>query len=440
MRVAISNSELKPRRRTVIVGGGAGGLEVAVRLARRFDKTEDELVLVDGAAAHLWKPRLHEVAAGLLPAGEDEVSYLGLAQARGFHFHLGLLSRLDPEARVIGLGAVRNSDGGVLLGEREINYDDLVLAFGSKVNDFGIEGVAEHCHMLDSVAQAEAFNRAFLNAALQIAEGERKTLSVCIVGAGATGVELSAELWEAAHNLHLYGGLSIGDRLKLTLVDLAPRVLPGTDERISKYAATRLTKLGVRLKLGAAVSRVEAGAIHLKDGEVIACDLRVWASGIVGQPVVDALGVLQLDRSKRIVTDQYGACAGVEHIYAIGDCAAMPDGRGAPALPASAQVAHQQAGYLADNLLRRRAGKTLRPFVFRPRGTLVSLGGAQAVGEFPGLRSHQRRVSTHGRLPKLLYVSLQFMHRVSIYGWLRATAIGVAERLRHIAVPPIKLH
>jgi NADH dehydrogenase len=425
----------------VVVGGGAGGIELAIRLARHADATTDEVGLVDKESSHLWKPRLHEVAAGLVSPGEDQVGYLALAQTLGFRFHYGALAGLDPSAHIVRLAAVKDPAGGkVVLSPRDLDYDDLVLAFGSQVNDFGVEGVVEHCHMLDSSDQASAFNRCFLNAAMQMAEGQREHLAVGIVGAGATGVELAAELRHAASAMKRYGGIGTANRLDITIVDMASRVLPGGDLRTSAYAASRLNAMGVKIKLNQVVSRVTADGIHLKDGEVIPCDLRVWASGITGQPIVHSLPGLQISRQNRIITDSHLACIGVEHIYALGDCAAVPDTHGAAALPATAQVAHQQAGYLADALARRRRGKQVKPFTYRPRGSLVSLGRSEAAGEFPALRRGHPALLARGLIPKLLYASLQHLHRVAMHGWIRALALAMSDRLRRITIPPVKLH
>jgi NADH dehydrogenase len=275
---------------------------------------------------------------------------------------------------------------------------------------------------------------------MQIAERQREHLEIGIVGAGATGVELAAELRYAASAMKRYGGLGAAHRLDITIVDMANRVLAGADSRTAAYAAARLSALGVKTELNQVVSRVTAAGLHLKDGKIIPCDLKVWASGITGQAIVHSLSCLQISKQNRIITDSRLACSGAKHIYALGDCAAVPDVNGAPALPATAQVAHQQASYLADALARRRRGKRVDPFIYRPRGILVSLGGSEAAGEFPALRHGRRAVLARGLLPKLLYVSLLHMHRAAIYGWMRAVALAISDRLRRIAVPPVKLH
>src|SRR5580698_5780745 len=145
------------RRRIVIVGGGAGGLELATHLG---SACRDDVLLIDKNAAHVWKPRLHEVAVGLIGSGDDQTSYLSHAQAHGFSFAMGELAGLDPARRTVRLASLRSRETDAeILAEREIGYDLLILAFGSRVNDFGVPGVLEYCHMLDSPAQAERFQR-----------------------------------------------------------------------------------------------------------------------------------------------------------------------------------------------------------------------------------------------------------------------------------------
>lgn len=431
-------NDFSRRPKVAIIGGGAGGIELAIRLAR---SKKAHVTLVDKAPAHFWKPRLHEVAAGLIDPAADEVGYLALGQKHGFRFHYGSLESLEVSTLTVTVAAVTPRAGAEeILRPRTFNCDALVLAFGSRVDDFGIEGVNSYCHMLDSSAQAEAFNREFLDAALQIYEGQRPCLKVGIVGAGATGVELAAELYHAAHDMKLYGGLGTEGHLDITIVDMANRVLPGADLKASAYAASKLKTLGVKIVLSEAVARVTAEGFHLKDGSVIPCDLKVWASGITGLPLSRTISGLQLARQDKLITDAYLSCVGVENIYAIGDCAAVPDGHGGNALPATAQVAHQQAAYLAKALPSKWQGKPTRPFVYNPRGSLISLGRSDATAEFPSFFGADTAIVTRGILPKMLYGSLQYLHRVVLYGWVRASALGVADWLRRITIPPVKLH
>ncbi len=241
------------RREVVIVDGGAGGVELAACLGRQFGRSTMNANLVDCSTGHLWKPRLHELAAGLIGAGEDELSFLALGRANHFQFRLGTLTALDTGAKTVSISPVRDSEGNEFLAERQLSYDVLVLAFGSQVNDFGVPGVAEHCHMLDSGEDALAFRRRVLEQAVRVADGVLDRLRVGIVGAGATGVELAAELHRAIGAMHRFGGLMPVGQLEITLVDMATRVLPNCDQATSAFAARALARLGVEVRLNAGV-------------------------------------------------------------------------------------------------------------------------------------------------------------------------------------------
>lgn len=434
-------SSTNPMPRIVIVGGGAGGIELATRLGRRLGRRKAEIILVDRNPSHLWKPRLHEVAAGLIGTGDDETSYLAHGCIHGFDFMLGSLIAFDAANKTITVDRVVSEETGeTILDQRVVSYDFLVLAIGSRVNDFGIPGVIENCHMLDSPAQALEFQRAFLEAALRVSGGTLDRVRVGIVGAGATGVELAAELHHAVHAMERWGGLGAAGRLDITLIDMAPRVLPAVDPDTSAYAMRALEKLGVQVVLGQGVDRVTPEAFHLKDGTVVPCDIKVWASGVAGHDILNNLPGLTLNPGKRIVVDDHLAATGLTDVFAIGDCAAAPSHISNTIAPPTAQVAHQQASYLVKELELRLSGKSGGPFRYKPRGTLVSLGQGGAAGEFPVYRREHSVFPAHGLLAKLLYVSLYHMHRVALHGWLRAAALFAADRLRHTTLPPVKLH
>jgi NADH dehydrogenase len=421
----------------VIVGGGAGGAELAAALGRRSQKLRMKVSLVDCASQHLWKPRLHEVAAGVLGDSEDAIPYLALGHANGFRFHLGALVSLDVTAKTIVIGPVLTAQGDTLLSDRVLKYDTLVLAFGSEVNDFGTPGVREYCHVLDDGEGALAFQKQLLGEAVKLSERNTDGLRIGIVGAGATGVELAAELHRAVAAMHQVGGLIPVDKLAVTLIDMAPRVLAGSAPAVSSFASSALRKLGVRLRLNDAVTQVMPTGFVLRSGETVPCDLRVWASGVIGRPLAAKLN-LQLNRSRRIVSDAWLRCTGTDNIYAMGDCAAIVDPQTDRPLPTTAQVAHQQAAYLFRRLTLRPNQSSSEPFRYRDRGSLVSLGAQSTAGEFPIAR---RRVWTfNGKLPKFAYLSLHLMHRAVLIGWRRAVTLMLADGLRRAVAPPLKLH
>jgi len=421
----------------VIVGGGAAGIELATRLGKRGDL---DVALVDRDASHFWKPRLHELAAGLLGDGEEAVPYLAHAQSHGYRYEPGALGGLDVEARRIDLDEVRlPMTDELILPPRSLRYDTLVLAIGSRVNDFGTPGVLAYCDMLDSPAQAIALRRKILALALRSAGDPERRIRIGIVGAGATGVELAAELHHAFDDMHRYGGLGSASKLDITLMDMAPRVLPAVDPSTSASAQRTLEDIGVDVRLGVGVDAVTPEAFHLSDGSTVPCDIRVWAAGVTGHPIVAELGVFELSKDRRIVVDERLAAKGVANVYAIGDCAYAPAGAEGASVPPTAQAAHQQAGYLADALPRALRSETVRAFVYRSKGTLVSLGERQATGELPAV-PRKTPIPMRGLLAKGLYVWLQHMHRVALHGWFRALALWLADGLRNTTLPPVKLH
>lgn len=187
-------------KKIVIIGGGAGGLELATQLGHKLGrKKKAQITLVDRNHSHLWKPLLHEVATGSLDEGIDGLSYLAHAHKHGFSFQLGTLTNLDRENSRLQLAEIRDAQGEVLVPERELAYDTLVMALGSTSNDFGTPGVKDNCIFLDNPHQARRFHNEMLNLFLKFSasEGTQEKVNIAIVGGGATGVELSAELHNA---------------------------------------------------------------------------------------------------------------------------------------------------------------------------------------------------------------------------------------------------
>ncbi|WP_258164149.1 NAD(P)/FAD-dependent oxidoreductase [Pseudomonas sp. 17104299] len=424
------------KQRVVIVGGGAGGAELAATLGRRSQHLNLEVSLVDCATRHFWKPRLHEVAAGL--RGDSEaIPYLALARVNNFHFRLGPLVTLDAKLKTISLGRVATARGNTLLGERVLQYDTLVLAFGSQVNDFGTPGVREHCLLLDDSERAFAFQKQLLEAAVLTSQGVTDRLRIGIVGAGATGVELAAELSHSISVMRSSCSFMPPDKLDITLIDMAPRPLANSSPAMSDFATHALQRLGVTLQLNTGVSQVLPDGFLLKDGNTVPCDLKVWASGVIGHPFAADLN-LKLDHSRRIICNSFLRCVGEEDIYAMGDCASVLDPVTNRPLPTTAQVAHQQAGYLLKVLSLKPGATHLKAFQYRDRGSLVSLGTESTTGEIP-LRK-QQALAFKGIFAKFGYLLLQTIHRATLLGWRRTLVLVLSDALRRTATPPVKLH
>jgi NADH dehydrogenase len=218
---------------------------------------------------------------------------------------------------------------------------------------------------------------------------------------------------------------------------MAPRVLPNSDPATSAFAAQTLKGMGVSLRLNASVEQVTAEGFVLKGGEFVPCDLKVWASGVMGRPIASTLSGLQVDRSRRIACDDHLRCEGLADVYGLGDCALVRDPKTQRPLPPTATVAHQQATYLA-HLLSAPSRDAQAPFSYQPRGSLVSLGTEPAAGEIP-VPKHAP-ITFSGMTPKFLYVSLELMHRAALIGWGQAMTLAAVDGLRRTTAPPLKLH
>lgn len=428
--------------RIVVVGGGAGGLELATRLGRKLGKRKQaEIVLVDRNRTHIWKPLLHEVATGVLDSGLDEVSYQGHSRAHGYRYQRGTLSALDRDARTLTLASILDDDGNVILPARTLSYDYLVLAVGSVSNDFGTPGVAEHCHFLDSQKQAEVFRQAMLNTFLRYSDPqhrEHSRLSVGIVGAGATGVELAAELFDASEMLHNYGFTALeSGKLDVHLIEAAPRVLPALPERFGKTVHRELEKLGVNIHVDTRVTLADEKGFMTADDQRIATDLNVWAAGIRAPAFLSELD-LSTERNHQVKVHPTLQSLDDERIFALGDCAAcpQPDGK---RVPPRAQAAHQQANLLYRNLRAALADRPLKAFVFHDRGSLISLAHFDAVGSLMRGAS-ARSLFIEGRLAKLFYASLYRMHQFAIHGALKTAMTIVVDGLNRFLKPRMKLH
>ncbi|WP_106478477.1 NAD(P)/FAD-dependent oxidoreductase [Phytohalomonas tamaricis] len=428
--------------RIVVVGGGAGGLELVTRLGRKLGlRKRAEIVLVDRNTTHIWKPLLHEVATGVLDSSLDELSYQGHSSTHGYRYQLGTLSGLDREQRRITLAPIHDEKGLPVLAERTLEYDYLVLSLGSVSNDFGTPGVADHCYFLDSVKQAEAFRKAMLNTFLRYGDPghhERSHLSVAIVGGGATGVELSAELLNATQMLKSYGYSEIDrNQLKIHLIEAAPRILPALPERIGNAARKELEKLGVEIHVNTKITTADDKGFTTADGSRLDADLTVWAAGVRGPSVLSELG-LSTRPNHQVKVHQTMQSIDDERIFALGDCAACPQ-PGDKMVPPRAQAAHQQANHLYKNLVAMLEGKPLQDFNYRDMGSLISLAHFDAVGSLMHGAS-ARGLFIEGMLAKLFYASLYRLHQKAIYGATRTALKIVVDRLNNWLRPKMKLH
>lgn len=430
----------------VVVGGGAGGLELVTRLGRNLSQDAHDIILVDRNASHIWKPLLHEVAAGSLDANLDEVGYRGHAFRWGYRYFDGALEDIDRDAQEIVVAPIVDDDGREVIGRHRIRYDYLVVAVGSVSNDFGIKGVKQHCLSLESRADADRFRRRLLNQCLKVsrlmtADPKSDAMArIAIVGGGATGVELAAELYSAADALGYYG-LEVFDRrrLQLTLIEAGPRILPALPEKLSAAAHGELEALGVRVLTGTQVVEATDDAIITKDGERIEAELKVWAAGVKGAEFLAGIGGLETTRNNQLVVRPTLQTTRDDRVLAIGDCAFLVPGDGAKPIPPRAQAAHQMATACYHNIRAMMDDKPLRPFVYQDKGSLVSLAGFNTVGSLMG-NLVGGRMAIEGRVARLVYTSLYRMHLIAIHGWMKGTGLMLVGHVNEVVRPRLKLH
>lgn len=435
------------RRKTqiVVVGGGAGGLELVRRLGARYGRREHDIILVEKNRTHIWKPLLHEVAAGSLDANLDEVGYRSHCHTWGYRYFFGKFESVDRDKGEVIIAPMHDEDGSELLARHRIRYDYLVLAVGSVTNDFGIPGVAEHCMFLDDRESADRFRNRLLNHCLRVSramsasDGADEHVRVAIVGGGATGVELAAELYNAAAALRFYG-LEVFDesRLEITLVEAGPRILPALPEKLADAARDELMKLGVEVCTDVKVVEARPHQILTAAGRTIEADLLVWAAGVKAPHSLASLG-LETNRSGQLVVRDTLQTTLDERIFAIGDCSSFTPAGAERPVPPRAQAAHQMASMVFANLNRMMAGKALRPFTYHDHGSLVSLSRFSTVGSLMG-NLVGGRMAIEGRLARLVYTSLYRMHLLAIHGWVKGTALMMVGRVNRIIRPRLKLH
>jgi NADH dehydrogenase len=429
-----------------IVGGGAGGLELAVRLGRRLGKKKKaHVTLVDATPTHLWKPLLHQIAAGTLDSHSDELEYYALARKNHFIFRLGRMDGLNREKKEIYLSPTCDEDGEELLPKQAIAYDTLVIALGSQTNDFGTAGARENCIMLDTPVAAERFHQRLINCCLRAQSGAKGAgegrFTVTIIGGGATGVELSAELHMTTSILSTYGLANFHPEkdLKIAIVDAAPRLLQMLPERLSDSVARELRTIDIEIHTNEKVVQVSKEGVLMASGKFIPSGIVVWAAGIKAPDFIKEIDGLETNRINQLVVQRTLQTSRDSAIYALGDCAACPHQDGKKMVPAAAQAAHQQASMLAKSLVRQLHGKAPLEFSYKDHGTLVSLGDYSTIGSLMGAIA-SGSIFIEGTIAKWMYWSLHKHHQIAVNGWFHTWLSTWAETFNWARNPRIKLH
>jgi len=421
----------------VVLGGGVAGLDLATHLSgRRAGEQRVSVTLVDREAAYVWKPMLHTVAAGTANAGMQQTVYAAHALRHGFHFEYGEATNVDRHLRRVHLAAIR-ADGQTIVPERTIEYGTLVLAVGSRANDFGTPGVSEHCERIDSLSDAITFNdRLRVELLRSIASGS--PLTVGIVGGGATGVELAAELVQVAQVAERYGATGAMSHLQVVLVESGPRLLAPFPERVAIAARGKLEQLGVQVRTGTYVIGADRTGLQLGDGQSIAAPLKVWAAGVKAPPLLDSFSDLERSRNGQLVVGPTLSVESDPTLYAVGDCASPRlAGRTQP-VPTTAQAASQHSRYLGRHLPKLIAGKAAPPASYHDFGALVSLGGFDAYGTLGRFGLFEGGF-LRGRVAQFGHAMLYRSYQARLHGLLNGTLLWLVDTMNQRVRPSARL-
>jgi NADH dehydrogenase len=363
----------------VIVGGGFAGIAVARRLERRLRPDEAEIVLLSRENYTLFTPMLPEVTSG-----ELEVRHVVTpirAQLQRTRFVLADVDEIDASR-----GEVRYHH---VLTRRNVvqNYDHLVLALGSSTSDFGLPGIAEHTWALKTLEDADAL-RNHLVWLLELADTiddaarRERLLRLVVVGGGFTGVETAGEIMELFRSvLRFYTRLQ-RERVRVTLVEAGPTLLAGLPAKMGEYSRRILERRGVDVLTGDGVAGADNGGLTLQSGHRIETETIIWSAGVTPSPSI-AKTVLPKTKRGAIETAPDMSVPGFRGVWALGDCASIPDESGSP-YPMTAQHAIREGPRLADNIVAVLRGRQTKPFRYHTLGMMAALGGRKAVAQLPG--------------------------------------------------------
>ena len=386
----------------VIVGGGFGGLEVARGLV---DK-KVRVTIVDRHNFHTFLPLLYQVATAMLEPAE--VAYpirTVFGKAQNVRFRHGQVRHVDHDRRVV-----------VLADDAELEYDHLVIATGATAAFFGIPGASQHAIPLYSLADARRLRNRLLSA-LEHADAVADTapigLNFVIVGGGPTGVETSGALSELIKTVIKRDGLKLDPtRVRVILVDMAPRLLTPFPEKASAYALKELERMGVEVEFGRSVVEVEEHAIRFADGERLRVAAVIWAAGVT------ATGTLASDVQDttgpggRVRVSEYLQISERTNEWAVGDSAAIPSGPNT-FYPQLAPVAMQSGRHVASQILRQLEGKPALPFKFHNKGIMATIGRHAAVATLP------KGLTVKGTMGWLAWLGLHLWYLVGFRNKLR---------------------
>ena len=403
--------------RIVIVGGGAAGIELSTLLAKANHK-KHEIILVEPETDHYWKPRLHEIAAGTFDRELDSVCYFTHGAINGYQHYQAAMTDINREDKML---VVRRNDGTQAM----VKYDYLVIAVGAVSNDFNTTGARDNCIFLDSASQAR---HAWNKISQLLREGNDRTVN--IVGAGATGVELAAELARVSHKLQRYNAA----KLTINLIEAADRVLPNSPQKMSSKVLKELQRTNINVLLNTRISEVSDHGMVTADNQPLDADIQFWAAGVKAPDWLNGVGGLEYNRMNQILVNANLTTTVDDSIFSLGDCASIPQADGS-FVPPKAQAANRAAVHLTKSLTNLLRGKELTDFEFKDGGMVVAVGHHFAVGSFAPHSKMADKLVFKGRLIRRLYDTIFRLHQRTVEGLFTVSRLIITKRLKALFQP-----
>ena len=367
--------------RLLILGGGFGGVEAARRLERLLRGRDDvEVTLVSRDNFFLFTPMLHEVAAS-----DVDITHIVSPLRALVHrtsVVVGDVQAVDLAGRRV---RVRHGFDG---HEHELEYDQLLITLGSTTNFYGLPGLVEHALTMKTLGDAIHLRNRVISlleaASTECGAEDDGRVTVVVAGGGFAGVETIAALNDFVREALVFYPRLGQQEVRMVLVHSGEQILPELGEDLGGYAARKLTARGVEIVTGARVQAVGPDAVTLHDGRRIASRVLVWTAGTSPHPLLEELPCAR-DRG-RLVVDETLAVAGWPGVWALGDCAAVPDVRTGRSHPPTAQHALREARTAAENMVAALDGRPARPFTFRTIGQLAAIGRRTGVARVFGIK------------------------------------------------------
>ena len=416
-------------QKIIIIGGGAGGLELATDLGDKLGKTDKaQITLVDKNSYHLWKPLLHEVATGVLDEQVDNIYYASQGQQHNFEFTQGTFTDLHRDCKTITV--INHNDETIY-----IDYDILVIAIGSTSNDFGTPGVKEHCIFLDDQNAAIRLRETLINkftSFCSIIDDHQSTdedkIRIAIVGGGATGVELASELPNMVETFGACGRNKMcSDLLDVSVIEATDRILPALPEKTAISITKTLEKQGIHVLTKTMITKAENDGFYPKDGDIIKADIMIWTAGVKAPDYLKEISGLESSRSNQLVVKPTLQTSRDDSIFVIGDCAYAMQENG-HASPPTAQAAHQMAKICYENIINILNNNPLKSFKYTDNGTIISLHDtAQGVVKIAG----KSEMSVKGWFALIIHRLLYRMHQASLLGIFKTIRFARASKFMY---------